>query len=214
MYPGRYIAAYVSGFLAEQIRSRNGHCHLVTTLIHSRQITVDGMQIGFIQKIAGGVIIALSIGVLLHIKRPLTASNITVRPRPIINFKNGMEIVWGVGIHQDNFILAKSLIIVQRSNDSHSNLSFEETIPHAKKKDRRRLPPALLLSLVQRGSLVHAAHAAHAGHSAAAAGGGRRVLFGALGDQSLGRQDQARDGGRVLQGRPGDFGRVDDALRH
>ena len=38
------------------------------------------------------------------------------------------------------------------------------------------------------------------------------VLLGALGHEGLGGEDQARDGGRVLQGRAGHLGRVHDAL--
>ncbi len=40
--------------------------------------------------------------------------------------------------------------------------------------------------------------------------GGR--LLGALGDERFGGEDQAGDGGRVLQGGTGDLGRVHDAL--
>ncbi len=62
---------------------------------------------------------------------------------------------------------------------------------------------------------LEAAHAAHSRHSAAhaatAAGGHRGRLFGALGDERFGGQDQAGDGRRVLQGGPGDFDRVHDA---
>ena len=61
-----------------------------------------------------------------------------------------------------------------------------------------------------------AAHTAHAGHSAAhaaaTAAGGRRGFFGALGHEGFGGEDQAGDGGRVLQGGTGHFGRVHDAL--
>ena len=56
----------------------------------------------------------------------------------------------------------------------------------------------------------HAAHATHAAH-AAAARHGRRLLLGLVGDEALGGEDQGGDRRRVLQRRPGDLGRVDDA---
>src|SRR5436305_11369083 len=58
-----------------------------------------------------------------------------------------------------------------------------------------------------RRSLHHAAHVRHtAGHAAAGA-----VLLRRFGDDRLGHEDVLRDRGRVLQGRAGDLGRVDDA---
>src|SRR3954468_23566731 len=59
-------------------------------------------------------------------------------------------------------------------------------------------------------SEVHAAHAAVAG-----AGHGRGVLLRLVGHDGLGGEEQARDGRRVLQRRPGDLRRVGDAsLQH
>src|SRR3954466_8812374 len=57
------------------------------------------------------------------------------------------------------------------------------------------------------GSEVHAAHAA------VAAGHGRSVLLRLVGDDGLGGEEERRDGGGVLQRRPGHLGRVDDAGR-
>jgi hypothetical protein len=57
----------------------------------------------------------------------------------------------------------------------------------------------------------HAAHASHATHASghpAAAGG---LVLGLVGHDGLGGQQQGGDGRRVLQGGPGDLGRVDDA---
>src|SRR5712691_27481 len=59
---------------------------------------------------------------------------------------------------------------------------------------------------------VHAAHSAHA--STGTARHRWALLLRQLGHHRLGGNQQARDGGRVLQRGPHDFGRVDDALRY
>jgi hypothetical protein len=59
---------------------------------------------------------------------------------------------------------------------------------------------------------VHAAHAAHSTHAAAARRHRRAGVLRALGHHRLGRDQQAGDRGRVLQGAAHDLGRVDHAL--
>src|ERR1700683_2013975 len=59
------------------------------------------------------------------------------------------------------------------------------------------------------GLVVHSA-----GTAVLAAGHGSGLLLGDLADHGFGGQHQSADRSRVLQGRAGDFGRIDDAGLH
>src|SRR5207302_2433365 len=58
---------------------------------------------------------------------------------------------------------------------------------------------------------AHAAHSTHAAHAVVVVAGGHVLfLFGNVGYQRLGGQQQAGDAGAVLESAAGDFDRVDD----
>src|SRR5208337_231281 len=79
-------------------------------------------------------------------------------------------------------------------------------------KEGRSVPGLLVLDEGSSALIVHAPHSAHA--STGTARHGCALLLRNLGDHRLGGNEQARDGGRVLQRGPHDLGRVDDALRY
>src|SRR5690349_13427257 len=58
---------------------------------------------------------------------------------------------------------------------------------------------------------LHHPHAAHAAHAAAGHGGGGLLLLRLVGHEDLSREQEPRDGRRVLQRRARDLGRVGDA---
>src|SRR5262249_37512211 len=82
---------------------------------------------------------------------------------------------------------------------------LETTRSLATKKSRppRRMSAPHLLAGSTGLEVVHAAHAASRGHP------GRGLLLGLFGHHRLGRDQQAGDGGGILQRHPHDLGRVD-----